>query len=457
MDTVQILLIAYGTVALFAVFLYIPKIIQFAHAFTKPPHYVATKRRKLAVLIPARDESKVIGTLFSSITMQTYDNFDVNVIVKSADDPTIALAKQLGHNVFIIPEQRCKGDALDGYFHAIGEDHWNDYDAYVIVDADAVLDPRFVEELNNALEQNRQVYVSRKFIKNNLSNDKHARNIFSNCNALAYPINDEWGNLYRMKKGVPLNFCGQGMMVRTDVITQLGGWPYRTLTEDYEMKLDSLLKGFTSAFIPEAIIYTEEVITHKDCWTRRLRWLMGYQQCDRKYKKALRKKHHQKKLPFFAWYDNFFALVPPILFIVASLLISICGFALSIFYATVQNPLWIKALWALALMPLLILYLIEFIFTCFTLVVYREALTELSIGEKIAVMFFNPIFSFEYFPIFIHAFFSLLFKKNLAWIPTKRVKMSNFSALKPFQRLRNYARSRRQQKGSSEKDENTVE
>lgn len=455
MNLVEIILLAFGAVALLAVLLYIPKIIQFAHAFTTPSETVATKNRRLALLVPARDESEVIGELFSSIAAQTYEAFDVNVIVKSGDDPTVALAKQNGYNVFVVPQQTCKGDALDGYFQQMGKERLLDYDAYIIADADAVLAPDFLEELNNALEQDRQIYVSRKFIKNNLSEDKKARSLFSTCASFAYTLNDEWGNLYRMKKGTPLNFCGQGMMIRSDVIAQLGGWPYRTLTEDYEMKLDSFVKGFTSAYVPQAVIYTEEVITHSACWTRRLRWVMGYQQCDRKYKKAIREKKKRDGMSFFAWYDCFFAIVPIILFIVASLVTSIVGVGLTIYYAATGNALWLSALLLLTIMPIAILYLIEFVFTGLTMIVYREALTALTVGERIAALFFGPLFTFEYFPIFMHAFLSLTFHKHLDWKPTVRIKMHAKPLLRRAKALRSRKRKRSQQSDALHAEDKT--
>ena len=82
----------------------------------------AREKRRIALLIPARDESRVIGDLFDSILRQTYDreNFDVNVIVKRADDPTVEMAKKLGFSVFVVPDQTCKGAALDGSSKASG-------------------------------------------------------------------------------------------------------------------------------------------------------------------------------------------------------------------------------------------------------------------------------------------------------------------------------------------------
>ena len=138
---VMITLFMYIGLSVLAILLYIPKLMQFRYAFQKPPYKKAKEKRRISVIIPARGESEVIGDLFASIKKQDYDRefFDVNVIVKDPDDPTIELAKELGAEVFIVPEQICKGDALDGYFKAIKEKIAT-YDAFVIVDADAVLD-----------------------------------------------------------------------------------------------------------------------------------------------------------------------------------------------------------------------------------------------------------------------------------------------------------------------------
>ena len=111
MQPIDIILIVYGAAALFAALLYIPKLVQFLHCFFPPERRFAREKRRIALLIPARDESRVIGDLFDSILRQTYDreNFEVNVIVKRADDPTVEMAKKLGFSVFVVPEQTCKG------------------------------------------------------------------------------------------------------------------------------------------------------------------------------------------------------------------------------------------------------------------------------------------------------------------------------------------------------------
>ncbi len=422
MQPIELILVIFGAVTLFAALLYIPKFVQFLHCFCPPQKRHAAAKRRIALLIPARDESRVIGDLFDSILQQTYPKelIDVNVIVKHEDDPTVEMAKKLGFSVFVVPEQTCKGAALDGYFQQVGREKWKENAAYCIVDADAVLSPDYVDELNNSLEMDAHIVLTRKLIKNYLG-DRKSRSIFCNCSALNYPVLDDMGNYYRMKKGVPLNMCGQGMMVRADAIEKINGWPYRTLTEDYEMKMDSFLKDFKSVYYPYAAIYTEEVVKHHEAWQRRLRWVMGFTQCDHKYKKDVQKAMHKKKYPLFAWYDTFFGIVPPVIFIVATFLSALAGVGLTIYYAVEGSLLWVKALLLLTVMPLFLMYFFDLIYNALTMYVYRDAYVTLTKGEKLATLLFSPLFMFEYFPIFLHANLYLMTGKKLSWAHTARL------------------------------------
>lgn len=401
--------------------LYMPKLVQFFYAFKKPQHKKADEFRKISLVIPALDESKVIGDLFDSVDKQTYDaaSYFVNVIVKDPQDPTVELAKARGYNVFVVPEQTCKGEALDGYFKQIGKSGIAEYDAFVIIDADAVLAPDYVSELNNALEYRVDIFLSRKFIKNYLG-DRSCRTIFSNCSALTYPMLDNLGNNYRMEHGLPMNMCGQGMMVRREVIETLGGWPYRTLTEDYELKLDSVLRGFRSMYYPYAIIYTEEVLRHKESYNRRLRWVTGYSQCDKKYKKQIKDQIRREGAPYAKWFEFCFALVPVIMFIVTTLVIMVGGIVLTSRYALQGNELWRSAVMKLIVLPCLVMYGLLFCYCSLAMAAYHDVFKPLSFGEKLGTLLFAPLFMLEYFPIYIQS--RIRARKGMKWEPTKHVE-----------------------------------
>ncbi len=412
----------YIGLSLLAILLYIPKLVQFRYAFQRPPYKKAKEKRRISVVIPARGESAVIGDLFASIRKQDYprDRFDVNVIVKDPDDPTIELAKEIGAQVFVVPAQTCKGDALDGYFKAIGE-RVKEYEAFVIVDADAVLDARYVTELNNALEHDYDIYLTRKFVKNYLGGKK-ARTVFTNCSALTWPILDDLGNKYRMQKDMPLNMCGQGMMVRRSVIERLGGWPYRTLTEDYELKLDSLLKGFRSMFYPYAVIYTEEALHHKDNFHRRVRWLTGYSQCDKKYKQQIYEQIKKRGSFTSGEWEYFFGVVPLILFLVFSLAAGLAGAGIAIYYALTGSELWFWAVMLLIVLPIGVMYVLLLGYSVLALLACPEMFAPLGFWEKCGTVLFNPFYLMEYVPIYIIS--RRYAKKNTSagWEQTARVE-----------------------------------
>ncbi len=414
------ILIGYAVFAIISLIIYIPKIVQLCNAFKRPPYLVAKEKRKIALVIPARNESKIIGDLLDSIAKQDYDKdfFDVNIIVKEASDPTVDIAKAAGANVFIVEKQTCKGAALDGYFHALTEEQFNSYEAFVIVDADAVLEPNYVTELNNALEHGYQIYLSRKLIKNYLGTREN-RTVYSNCSALTYPMLDDLGNTYRTQKGIPLNMCGQGMMIRRDVIKEIDGWPYRTLTEDYELRLDCILKGFTSMYYPYAIIYTEEVLKHKDSYNRRLRWVTGYSQCDRMYKKRVKEQVKERGKMNAGEWEYFYSLYPIIIFIVSTILTMCSGAGLAIYYACRGNGLWLQCIYWLILFPLAIMYFLLFCYNLLAMLVYWDAFGKISTKERIVTLLFAPIFTLEFFPIFIQS--RVYARTSLQWEQTERV------------------------------------
>ena len=112
-----------------------------------------------AVLIPARDESKVIEGLFKDLCRQTQKvpAQDIYVIIESPDDPTAKLAAKYGMTVRLRknmgPGRRCKGCALE----EVVEDIWPKlYDAYFIFDADNRVDKDFFKDFIGEMRKTRK-------------------------------------------------------------------------------------------------------------------------------------------------------------------------------------------------------------------------------------------------------------------------------------------------------------
>ena len=422
MQLVHGILIAYIVLSALAVLLYMPRMVGFFCAFKKPPYRKAEQKRKIGIVVPARNESAVIGDLFGSIRRQDYDGpFDVNVIVKDANDPTIRLAQEMGARVLVVPEQTCKGDVLDAFFHALTPEELASYDAFVIVDADGVLAPSYVRELNNALEwEEYDIFLTRKYMKNCFG-DKSKRTVFSNNSALTWAMLDDLGNRWRIQKDIPLALTGQGMMVRRRLIETIGGWPYRSLTEDYELRLDSLLKGFKSFYYPYAVLYTEEAISHRDTYNRRLRWLTGYAQCDDKYKKRILEQAKQRGKMSKAELECLYGVYPLAMFAAVSILTILAGGIISMVFAFQRAWLpCVKAATVLVGIPFGVLYVLLFTYSALAMIASREAFTVLSRGEIAATLLFSPFFLLEYLPIYLQSRIRARRQNRLAWEQSER-------------------------------------
>ena len=389
-------LITYIIIASVALFAYLPKLISFRHVFEKPPRPKITGKRKIAVVVPARGESKTIPPLLESVLAQNYDKdfFTLNVIVKDESDPTIGLVKEMGGNVFLVKEQSCKGGALDGYFKAIGKSA-KEYDAFVIVDADAVLSYDYLSMLNEALEYDSDIFITRKFNRN-LYGGKNTRSLFSNCAALLWPVLDDLGNTVKMQYDIPLNLCGQGLMVRKRVIERIGGWPYRTLTEDYELRLDSMLKGFKSTYYPYAVIHTEEATRHNEDYYRRLRWLTGYAQCDKKYRAQIKAQGRERGKRTRGERDYLYGYFPIVLFAVITLFTMLAGALLSIVYTVSLNDMWREALYYLVLIPFSVMYFLLEMYALLAYLSCHRMFDPLSVQEKLGMMLFYPFYLLEF-------------------------------------------------------------
>ena len=419
-------LIAYIVISVAALLWFMPKIVSFRYAFKELPRKKATGMRKISVLVPARDESETIGPLLESIKRQDYptEYFTLNVIVKDPDDPTIVLVEEMGGKVFVVPDQTCKGEALNGYFKAVGAEGIAEFDSFVIVDADGVLSPDYLSSLNEALEYKFDIFITRKH-NLNLLWGRESRSVYSNCSALLWPAMEDLGNSWRAQHNAPLNLCAQGMMLRRGVIESIGGWPYHTLTEDCELKLDSFLKGFKTLYYTHAIIYTEEAITHKENYKRRLRWLTGHAQCDRLYRARIKEQYKKEKLAGgknIAVHDYLYGYWPVVLFFIGTAISVLAGLTLGTIYFLSGDKQWYLAYMLLTVMPVGILLGILWIFTAMTYAVGRDIFRTLPRREKAAMILYNPIYLLEFGPLYIEGWINARRNKQPKWEVTERVK-----------------------------------
>ena len=424
MSPLQIILLIFLFVELVSVLLYVPHIHWWFESRRPQEHPHAEKQRRFALLIPARDESRAIAPLLDSVKRQTYpaDPIDVHVIVKDPEDPTIAMVREALPDavVQVVPNQKRKAEAMDACMQTILSTG-NAPDAYLIVDADCLLAANYVEEMNNAMETGADVIIPRKLIKNWLSENKEYRTLYANCSAMTYTGVDDMGNKSKSKRGYPLALCGQGMLIGARVIDKLGGYPFRSLTEDYELAVECMRNGYKQLYYEYAEIYSEEPLTRHEYNKRRIRWLKGFAQFNKTYGGEVREMTYGHGRPDPGKLHFLYDLYP----VYGMLGADGIGFAACLVLALVRaltGAGGVASALVWSLLPIAIAYLELFVFGAAQLLVSR-GVNRMTRREKIKFLFLFPFVSIEYAWIFIMAFTTTVRADD--WAPVARMSINS--------------------------------
>ena len=231
---------------------------------------------RIAVLIPARNEAAVVPKLVESLMRQRYPRelYDVYVIPNNCTDDTEAAARSAGANIIgcRAPVRR-KGDALRQAFDRLGGDG---YDAYCVFDADNLVHPGFLHQVNNAFRAGYDAAQGFRDSKNPFDS------WVSGGTSVFYWFMSRVFNVSRARLHLNCHLNGTGFMV-TDALVKKLGWDTKTLTEDLEYTGLIALGDCRIGWMPGARVYDEQPITLKDSASQRRRWTAGSLQCTRRY------------------------------------------------------------------------------------------------------------------------------------------------------------------------------
>ena len=410
---------AYLWFCVIALITFFPRICYYFVAFKKQKRLVNPQKNKIAVIIPARNESKVISHCLDSLAAQTYDPqyFDVHIAIADETDPTMEIAAAYDRTyVTVVSEQTCKGSALDGVLKKIIAETDDKYNAFLIIDADNLAAPDMLEEMNNALSSGKQIICGKKLVKNWESSRRDSRSFVSNCTGLTWTQLDELGNRARNILGMTITMIGTGMMVCADIIKENNGWPYRSLTEDYEMTADAIVKDWTSLYYSHAKVYTEEATDAKTAFKRKMRWIKGYTQCQQQYNKRIVKKAFSGGIKWRV-FDFLYSTYPAYAFFGVSAMAMLFGIVAAGF-SLFGNTVSLAAALPMTLLPFALIFGVLFALTLVTFIVDWRNI-KIPIGEKLVVLFFNPLYVLGYFRIFIAAFMTSY--DYFKWEHTERI------------------------------------
>ena len=353
------------------------------------------KKHKFMAIIPAHNEEAVVGNLVESLINQDYDKelYDIYVIADNCTDNTTKIAKEAGAIVYerFDEAHKTKGYALNWFLKQKIEEN-ADYDAFLIFDADNIVDKNFIKVMNKKLCQGEEVVQGYKDIKN------PTESWVSAGYAFFYWTMHRFYHLARYNIGLSPLLNGTGFMVKFDLIKQ-NGWDTKTLTEDIEFSLKQIIKGRKLGWATDAIVYDEQPEVFKASWKQRSRWTVGHIQCMKAYTKdlALAIKKNKTIMNF----DGLLYIIGSIPMFIVSMLLVFSNFAIYLLDSMSTTEL--------------ILNIAKFIIPTFFLPILTALFTMYLDKKPIKPMLKWAL----YYPLFMGSWllinFKCLFKQDTSW------------------------------------------
>lgn len=380
---------------------------QFFYIFVgllkKPKKFEASAQHRFAVVVSARNESSVIGNLIASIRSQNYPRelVDIFIIADNCTDNTAEIARSAGAIVYerFNKEQVGKGYALDRMFNIIETEYADkNYEGYIIFDADNVLDPNYIAEMNKVFDNGYRIITSYRNSKN------YDTNWITAGYSLWFLREAKYLNNARMQLGTSCAISGTGFLVSADVIRENNGWIHHLLTEDIEFTTDSIIHGEKIGYCADAILYDEQPTKFSQSYTQRLRWAKGFYQVFKNYGAKLVKGVFKGS---FSCFDMLMTIMPAMLLTLISIAINIIAIPIGI--ANHSDEL-------MTLVSLLVKTVANF-YGMFFLLGLITTITEAdqihcSKPKRILYLFTFPLFMLTYVPIAIVALF-----RKIEWKP----------------------------------------
>lgn len=353
------------------------------------------------VLIPARDESKVIEDLLISLTKQTkkVNMQNVFVIVESSDDPSVFIARKYDASYFVRKnlDLKSKGYALDEMIKDLVSLNIY-YDAYFILDADNVLSNTFIEKMEKSYMEGYDIAIGFRNIKN--GNDS----LIAATSGITFSLLNANSNELKNKQSRNVTLSGTGMYIVGDLIKKWQSFPFHSLTEDYELTLYSIENNLTSVYNKEAEFFDEQPIKYKNTINQRMRWVKGYFSNRKLYLSKFDKS--LKRNPNFGSVMTEVIGMKPYILMIIGVVLYVINQIINIFKFNGLVLISLKKI----IIILALVYILFATMTAFVIFKDRKRLT-LNRSMRFKTIFFSPLFFGTYVPCAVKA----ILNKNVTW------------------------------------------
>lgn len=337
--------------------------------------------KTFALIICAHNEEQVVAHIVHNLQKLRYPKelYDIMVIADNCKDKTAEVARAAGAQVYVrqTTEGFGKGYAMDWMFDRLFKME-RQYDGICIFDADNLVHPDFLKEMNSRLCNGEKCIQGYLDCKN--PNDTWVSGVFS---ISFWIVNHVW-HLAKYNLGLSCCLGGTGMCFAADVLKR-HGWQAVCLTEDMEFSMKCMMEDIPTTWAHDAIIYDEKPLTFKAAWNQRIRWSQGHFDVANQYlipmvTKALRTRNWRMLDMTINLIQPYFLMISTF-FVICNYIYTITPFYTNIMYMIIPVKVWTIIGLGQYIFPLMVLWKIRASFMSW---VY---------------LLFYPIFIYSWIPI----------------------------------------------------------
>ena len=250
------------------------------------PAELASYKPKVAVLIPAYNEEKVIERTVRAALNSNYPNLRVIVIDDGSRDRTLEVAREAfareaasGRVLILTKLNSGKAEALN-----YGIEHIGDAELFVGIDADTViapdaisrLVPHFINPRVGAIAGNAKV--------------GNRVNLWTRWQALEYITSQNFERRALDVLGAVSVVPGAIGAWRVSAVREAGGYHVDTVAEDADLTMALLRLGYRVEYEDMAVAYTEAPTNANGLMRQRFRWSFGILQAVYKHRRVVARK-----------------------------------------------------------------------------------------------------------------------------------------------------------------------
>ncbi len=410
----NLVILAFFVVAFFYQIVYIFVVFCHKHA----PYRQASTLHTYAVIVCAHNEGKVIGELIRSINEQDYpkDKLDTYVFCDNCTDDTAEIARANGATVYERPAggQVGKSWVMDYGLSRILTERPGRYEGYFVFDADNVLSPSYVREMNNVFDEGAYAAITSYRNSKNFDDSWITRGYGTWFLREAKYLNNA-----RMILGTSCAISGTGYLMNARIVEAMHGWDFHLLTEDIQFSTFVAVKGLRIGYAHRAEFFDEQPVTFAASWKQRLRWTKGFYQVFVKYGRTLcreffsKQKAPKRRNGRFAVYDMTMTLAPAMILTLVSFSVNGIYLLIGLFFPMLASTAEIRMCMGSLVMTIASFYLVFFVLALLTTITERKHI-HATTAHLVGNLFTFPVFMLSYVPICLVAA-----TRKVSWEPTR--------------------------------------